>query len=245
MTTDRNKRSELASGRDGLPSLSWHDDERIQQYVAVGHELVQKSPLGHQLECFRDNVRLQAMPSSHPPGDWGYGSGTAYSRARETALRLIDAEREQPGAVAVLWAYCHPEAVALDGLPGNRGRIFAICPMTDTGRRARLSAGSGNWCSLAAPRLIGPRPCECSGRDCSCWTRPTLVRRLYAESVEAKGHLRQVWNAAYNEAQRLLGAAILGWQEAQFDEDLRRTLDKKRRRHAPRVRMVTTGASDG
>jgi hypothetical protein len=244
MTKDRNARPGLDSERE-VPKLPWHDDERLQLYVSVGHDLVQRSPLGHQLECFRDNVRIQGMPSSHPPGDWGYGGGTAYTRARETALRLWDSERATPGTVATLFAFCHPTAVALDGLPGGRGRLFAVCPLTELGQRARRFENGSGECRLTAARLLGPRPCECSGRDCSCWTRPTLARRLYAESVEAKGHLREVWNGMYKQAERHLQRAIDAWGAAGHAEDERRLQAKERRHAAVRARLVTAAISEG
>lgn len=244
MTTNRNARPGLDPERD-VPKLPWHDDERLQLYVSVGHDLVQRSPLGHQLECFRDNVRISGMPSTHPPGDWGYGGGTAYNRARETAVRLWDSERAEPGAVATLFAYCHATAVALDGLPGSRGRLFAVCPLTELGQRARRFENGAEACPLDRPRLLGPRECECSGRDCACWTRPTLARRLYAESVEAKGHLREVWNAIYRQAERHLRLAIDAWASAGPAEDERRLQGKERRHAAVRQRVVTTANSEG
>ena len=237
-------RPELDSERD-TPKLQWHDDERIQQYVSSGHELVQKTPLGYQLECFRDNVRIQGMPDSHPPGDWGYGTHTAYHRARETALRLWDTERGCPGSVATLWAHCHPITVTLDGLPGGRGRIFPVYSLTELGRRARRSAGSKEHCDLAVERLLGSRPCKCKSGDCSCFSRGKLIRRIYAESAEAKGELREVWNEIHEQAVRLLRAAIESWQWSRQFEDERRRQKQDMRRHGARSKVVTTATSDG
>ena len=233
-----NKRPGLDSERDGL-KLKWHDDERIQMYVSVGHDLVQHTPLGHQLECFRDNVRLQGIPSTHPPGDWGYSTATAYHRARETALRLWDTGRSTPGTVTTLWTYCHPTAVTLDGLPGGRGRAFALYPLTELGAEARRGSAPD------APRLIGPRPCDCSGRDCACWTRPTLLRRLYAESAEAKGEQREVWRAIHEQALGLLRTAIAAWESTLAAEDERRFERQERRRAAVRQQAVTPATSEG
>jgi hypothetical protein len=244
MTSNRNALVGPAPSSE-VTKLSWHDDERLQLYVSVGHDLVQRSPLGHQLECFRDNVRIQGMPSTHPPGDWGYGAGTAYARARDTAVRLWDTERLGGGSVAVLFAYCHPTAVALDGLPGGRGRLFAVCPFTELGQRARRFENGAGACQLASPRLLGPRTCECSGRDCACWSRPSLARRLYTESVEAKGALRQVWNEIYTQAEARLAEVVAAWGAAQGAEDERRLIRQERRRAASRSQVVTTASSDG
>jgi hypothetical protein len=230
--------------REG-PKLEWHDDERIQMYVSVGHDLVQHTPLGHQLECFRDNVRITGMPSTHPPGDWGYSTGTAYHRARETALRLWDTERAQPGAIATLWSYCHPTAVTMDGLPGGRGRAFALYPLTELGSSARRGTAPD------APRLIGPRPCDCSadrgasGNGCACWTRPMLLRRLYAESAESKGEQRAVWFQIHKQALARLSLAVVAWRDTRGAEDERRLQRKELRRAAVRARTITTATSDG
>ena len=241
-----NPRPGLDPERDRAPKLSWHDDERLQNYIGVGHDLIQRSPLGHQLECFRDNVRIQGMPDTHPQGDWGYGNGTAYNRARETALRLWDTERLWPGAVAALWVYCHPTSVALDGLPGSRGRLFTLTPQTELGRRAKRSAGSDGWCSLQAPRLIGPRECKCEpGTDCVCWSRPALVRRLYAESVESKGDQRRVWMQIYEQARVLICSSVDAWNATQGAEDERRLQRAEIRRAAAHAQSVTPANSDG
>jgi hypothetical protein len=234
-----NARPEQVSERDGL-KLQWHDDERLQMYVSVGHDLVQRTPLGHQLECFRDNVRITGMPSTHPPGDWGFSSGTAYNRARETAMRLWDTERASPGSVGVLWDYCHPTAVALDGLPGGRGRIFVLYPRTELGSAARRPAGGGETC-----RLLGPRPCNCKGHDCSCWTRPTLVRRLYAEFVESKGETRALWFEIHKQAVERLRGAIDAWMSTRGAEDERRLQYQERRRTSAKARAVTSSTSEG
>lgn len=240
-----NKRSEQVSGRDEeKPAIAWHDDERIQMYVAAGHDLVQHTPLGHQLECFRDNVRIQGMPSTHPPGDWGYGNGTAYHRARETALRLWDAERFTRGTIATLWAYCHPTAVTLDGLPGGRGRVFCTYPLTPLGQLARRSVKGADACPLEGPRLLGPRDCECSGRDCSCWARPTLLRRLYAEFVESKGDQRDVWMAIHRQAKERLEWAVSAWNTTQGAEDERRLERQELRRAAGKRLAVTSSSSE-
>jgi hypothetical protein len=223
--------------REGRLILPWADDERLQQYVGRGHDLVQRSPLGHQLECLRDNVRMTGMPETHPPGDWGYHSTTAYHRARETALRLLDTERVLPGAVHDLWVYCNATTVGLAGLPGGKGRIFAITPHTELGREARRPAGKPG-------RLIGPRECDCSGRDCSCWSRPVLMRRLYAEFVGAKGEARQAWIAVYRQAEVRIRAASAAWCSTRNLEDERRLQAQERRLAAPKAHRVTVASSD-
>jgi hypothetical protein len=249
MTNQRN-RSELTSGRVGL---SWQDDERIQTYVSVGHDLVQKTPLGHQLECFRDNVRIQGMPSTHPPGDWGYGS-TAYARARETALRLWDTERLSAGALGTLWAYCSPLALSLEGLPGskreeaavaageltvNRGRLFAVYPRTELGRTAQRGE------DVDARRLLGPRECRCEASvECSCFARHALARRLYAECASSRGDARKVWNEIHRQAEALLRAAFEAWAASRAAEDERRFADRERRRHGAKAGAVTTATSE-
>jgi hypothetical protein len=237
--------------------LPWHDDERLQAYVAMGHDLVQKTPLGHQLECFRDNVRIVGMPATHPPGDWGYSTGTAYHRARETALRLWDTERAFPGSVGALWEYCSPLAVSLDGLPGGRGRIFCVYPRTALGRVARRSAVVKDESEPTQARLLGPRDCKCpvkpepeekngeAKRGCICFSRHTLARRLYAESAAAKGERLNVWNQIHSEAEQLLHAARDAWFSTRGAEDERRLQYRDRRRTAARAQAITVAGSDG
>lgn len=251
-----NSRSERVSGRgddEDKPLLPWHDDERLQGYVARGHDLVQKTPLGHQLECFRDNVRIQGMPATHPPGDWGYSTSTAYHRARETALRLWDTERIAPGAIGDLWAFCCPAALALEGLPGGRGRFLPVYPRTEMGRVARRSAGGKDACVLTIGRLLGPRDCPCDpmadGRPgdigCTCFTRHTLARRLYAESATAKGELRKVWEEIHRQARGRVKRAVAAWFEARDLEDERRLQFREQRRAGARAQVVNAASSDG
>jgi len=160
--------------------------------------------------------------------------------------RLADTERIARGSVAVLWEYCHPEAVALDGLPGGRGRIFVIYPRTELGRRARRSAGSQETCVLAIGRLLGPRDCRCKGLvDCLCFTRHALARQLYAESASAKGEIAETWRAIHAQAETLLFRARDAWLESRAAEDDRRAEHKLVRRASARARIVTTATSDG
>jgi hypothetical protein len=63
--------------------------------------------------------------------------------------------------------------------------------------------------------------------------------------VEAKGHLREVWNAIYTQAEGRLRAAFAAWAAAGEAEDERRLQDKERRKASTRARVITTASSDG
>lgn len=170
---------------------SRHEAIDLEWYVGGGHDLVSRSPVGHQLECLRDNVRVTALPSSWPT--WSRVDG---ARAQRIAQRLLRAEAICPGAIQVIWALCHPITVAMDGLPGGRARLVAIYGLTETGRRARWSAGGDKKtkaCSLESRRIFalnGQVPAE-------------ALRSIYTNVAQAKGKMAALWAELDREAQEL------------------------------------------
>jgi hypothetical protein len=188
---------QLETGKGLLP---WRVSERIEWYVAVGHDLVSRSPLGRQLECMRDNVKTVGLPTSDPSWDVDFTARSESARAVSVARWLVRAGARMPVAVPIAWSYCHPVSVALDGLPGGRGRLLACYAFTGTGSRARLSAGGskgtgeGSLCRLDTERIMALRGARAHD----------ALRQLYADAAQSKGHLRLIWNRMHREARAMV-----------------------------------------
>ena len=148
--------------------LHWRDSESLEWYAAKGVDLVQRSPLGGQLERLHDEVGASnALPSTVPGWVIDYSEHTDSARARRIAMRLA---RCGPTAAAVLMAYHDPAAVGCDGLaieaPDGTtshhgklgaGRILAIYGMTPTAADARRwhAEHEGRAAASAVARLLG------------------------------------------------------------------------------------------
>lgn len=188
--------------------LTWRDDEDLQHYVARWHDLVQRSPLGSQLELMRDEVKPDGLPDTHPRYDWGYGRHTESAKAARIGRALDEMVRRAPGSprpVDVLWAFCGPTAVALDGLPGGRGRLFAVYPVLFADVRQRLVR--------EAHRGRGVR--DEDDRERVQLTAHEALRALYAQAAKAKLPELAGWRERHTQAEQALGRAIALWYAVQ------------------------------
>lgn len=157
-------------------------DEEIQQYIGEWHGLMIRSGLGGMLEAARDMTR----PNDTPQDAWRnlgiYHDSRVLKLARYAAITMWGAQAIYRPAVGVLWAYCHPTTVTTcDGLYGNVGRLLALYPMTETGRRAKDEHGR----SLVRFGMNNPGD---------------ALRQLNADRVQAKGDARELWSAIRGEA---------------------------------------------
>lgn len=180
----------------GYSRINVKDDEELQWYVAQGHDLVSKSPLGAQLECMANNFSDDALPNTVPTWLLDFSRTSVVHKARRTAVALWGATGVYPLAAAALWAYCHPTTVAsCDGMYGNVGRLLALYPMTRTGQRAVDAEGR----ELVSKR--GLRPYD-------------ALRRMNAERCQAKGEVRKLWVQMRQEALVVRTAAFDAYADA-------------------------------
>lgn len=220
----------------------WRDGEDLEWFAAKGIDLVQRSPLGMQLERLHDEVGLSTgLPSTNPMWVIDYHSRTDSARARSIATQLIRASRTYRPAATVLVTYHHPIAVGCDGITltdsdGKRtaqgrldvGRILALYPCTETAGEARRWASEHQ--DRAAANALGRAMAALGG-----WTKkqPTdpldriskvmtldgrspadALRLMAAAKRGAKGDERGEWNRIDKQARVMLEKSFEAWEGA-------------------------------
>lgn len=134
-------------------NLSPRDDDDLAWFFEAGADLCQRSPLGYQLDCMRDEVGAQrGLPSSEPSWQVDFHRFTDSARAQRVWQRIQLSRERYWMAPIVLSQYYHPTAIAFQG-----DRLLALYPLTQAaaaGLIVEVKGKGGQCCLYPRPRAI-------------------------------------------------------------------------------------------
>lgn len=167
------------------------DDAALQWFFEEGQDLCQRSPIGYQLDCMRDNVRIKGLPTSDPGWEVDFHRFTDSAKAHRVWMRLQASRSRYWLAPLVLSQYYNPTAVAFEG-----DRLLALFPLTQAAAAGLVVEVKGK------------------GGPCCLYPRPTAIPR--AESVRDSLHrlaiaergAKQAYRAIRQEATDLLSRTV-------------------------------------
>lgn len=207
------------------PKLRHYDERDLRWYVEEGDDLVQRSPLGGQLEAMRLELGPALRTQSEQPWESGWEYGLAskpLSRAAMIWRRLRRADEVFPQAGVALCTWCHPIVMVCEGIAdrdddeetsakvrrGRRvsgGRLAALYPLVPgVDDELRIDVVNKAFCHWPRRPLIsidGMTPAEAIRRLAN-------DRRKASEPDEVAA-----WSRVHARAESILRSAIEAWEE--------------------------------